>query len=109
MAKRVTRVEEAQEILSALGLPQAQQGKLAAYTLLAVVDIGKSAAWIDAKRRSIRIHEILQFIKSNFKQAYAENTRETVRRQVLHQLEQARVVDRNPDDPTLPTNSPNTH
>ena len=32
-----------------------------------------------------------------------------VRRQVIHQLEQARVVDRNPDEPDLPTNSPRTH
>lgn len=29
-------------------------------------------------------------------------------RQVIHQFEQARLVDRNPDDPTRPTNSPNT-
>ena len=32
-----------------------------------------------------------------------------MRGQVIHQFEQARLVDRNPDDPGLPTNSPRTH
>ena len=34
-----------------------------------------------------------------------QNSRETFRRQSLHQFEQARIVDRNPDNPTRPTNS----
>ena len=38
---------------------------------------------------------------------YAENTRETIRRQTLHQFEQAALAVRNPDDPSRPTNSPN--
>lgn len=37
------------------------------------------------------------------------NTRETFRRQVLHQFVQASVVNYNPDDPTLPVNSPKAH
>jgi hypothetical protein len=49
------------------------------------------------------------FIRRSFGKSYAENSRETVRRQVLHQLVQARVVDLNPDDPSLPTNSPRSH
>lgn len=42
-------------------------------------------------------------------QPYAPNTRETFRRQVLHQFLQARIVDYNPDNPALPVNSPNAH
>ena len=48
-------------------------------------------------------------MRDTYGRDYAENTRETVRRQVIHQLEQARVVDRNPDELDLPTNSPRTH
>ncbi|MGH7925911.1 MAG: BsuBI/PstI family type II restriction endonuclease, partial [Candidatus Binatus sp.] len=40
---------------------------------------------------------------------YAPNTRETVRRQVLHQLVLGGVVDYNPFEPQLPTNSPRAH
>ena len=48
-------------------------------------------------------------MRDTFGRDYAENTRENVRRQVIHQLEQAGVVARNPDNPDLATNSPLTH
>jgi type II restriction enzyme len=92
-----------------LGLPRAQCTKIAGYTILALADLKNSSPWSAAKQRSLRIHDILSFVKRQYRKTYAENTRETIRRQVLHQLEQASVVDRNPDDPTLPTNSPRTH
>ncbi len=44
-------------------------------------------------------------IRKYYDQDYKPNTRETIRRQTLHQFEQARVVDRNCDDPSRPTNS----
>lgn len=103
------KVKEAQRILAAMGLPKAQQGEVAAYTLLALADLGRTTAWNQAKRRSLKIHDMLIFIREKHGKTYAENSRETIRRQVLHQLEQARVVDRNPDEPGLATNSPRTH
>src|SRR5438552_18980072 len=45
------------------------------------------------------------WMRDNFGKDYAANSRETVRRQTIHQFEQARIVNRNPDDPTRPTNS----
>lgn len=50
---------------------------------------------------------MLEFVKDNYNKTYAENTRETIRRQTLHQFEQAGIAERNSDDPTRPTNSPN--
>ncbi len=103
------KVEDGQEILAALGLPPAQQTAIAAYTLLALADVGKRTPWADAKRRSMKIHAIKEWVAEKYRKTYAENTRETFRRQVLHQLVQARVVDINPDAPELATNSPRTH
>jgi hypothetical protein len=51
----------------------------------------------------------MSFVRENFKRDYAENTRETFRRQVLHQFVQAGVADYNPFAPNLPTNSPKAH
>lgn len=53
----------------------------------------------------------MAFVNKHYKkeQPYAPNTRETFRRQVLHQFLQARIVDYNPDNPALPVNSPNAH
>lgn len=103
------KVDDCQEILAALGLPLRQRSRVAAYTLLALAELKKTTPWSAAKRRSLRIHDILGFLRTEYRKVYAENSRETIRRQVLHQFEQASVVDRNPDDPNLSTNSPLTH
>ena len=51
----------------------------------------------------------MDFIRENYRVTYAPNTRETVRRQVLHQLVLAGVADYNPFEPGLATNSPRAH
>jgi len=101
------KIDEGLSILKALGLPKAQQNERSALTLLALLDLKKNTPWSKAKSRLIRIHDILIFIQENYGKQYAENTRETIRRQTLHQFEQAALVARNPDDPLRPTNSPN--
>jgi len=103
------KIEDARDILRALGLPPAQCNEISAITLLALSNISEQDSWEEAARPSLRIHDILIYSRDIYGREYAENTRETVRRQVIHQFEQARVVDKNPDDPSLPTNSPRTH
>lgn len=103
------KIQEAQEILKALGLPPAQQNEISALTLLVLAQLSEETPWTEAKRQSLRVHDMLTEIKARYGREYAENTRETIRRQVLHQFEQAGLVFRNPDDPTLATNSPRTH
>lgn len=102
------RIKEGIKILASLGMPRAQQNERSALTLLAVLDVSSKIKWAGAKKRIIRIHDILTFIEKKYRRKYAENTRETIRRQTLHQLEQAGIVVRNPDDSSRPTNSPNT-
>ena len=92
-----------------LGLPAAQCNEMSALTLLALANLTKSAPWEKVKPVRLRIHDMLVFIQQKYKRKYAENTRETIRRQVIHQFEQARIVNRNPDEPGLATNSPRTH
>ena len=105
----MSKIDEARDILEQLGLPQAQQNEISCLTLLALTGLSESDPWSHASRPSRTIHEILVFMRDVYEKDYAENTRETVRRRVIHQLEQARVVDRNPDAPDLATNSPRTH
>ena len=105
----MSKIDEARDILAQLGLPPAQQNDISCLTLLALTGLSEGNAWSEADKPSRTIHQILVFMRDTYGRDYAENTREVVRRQVIHQLEQARVVDRNPDDPDLPTNSPRTH
>lgn len=106
----MSKIEEAQEILKALGLPPAQFNEMAALTFLALCNIKEKGKWAKANRQSLSVTKgIMTFVNDNYGKSYAPNTRETFRRQVLHQFVQARVVDYNPDDPTLPVNSPRAH
>ncbi len=106
----MSKLEEAQEILKALGLPPAQYNEMAALTFLAVCNIKENDSWANATRQSLGVTKgIMTFVNDNYGKSYAPNTRETFRRQVLHQFVQARVVDYNPDKPDLPVNSPNAH
>lgn len=99
------KIEQGQEILEALGLPSAQQNEISALTLLALSRLSEKTAWKNASNPNLRVHDILLEIKQRYGREYAENSRETIRRRVLHQFEQAGIVIRNADDPTRPTNS----
>lgn len=111
----MSKLIQAQEILKALGMPAAQRNEIAAYTLLALANIKETDPWQEASNHSETIsRHIMSFIAQNYPEAnsgkpYAPNSRETFRRQVLHQFEQGRIVNYNPDNPNLPTNSPNAH
>jgi hypothetical protein len=104
----MSKISDGLSILKALGFPRAQQNERSALTLLALLDVKERTPWSAAKKRTIRIHDILMFVQKHYGKRYAENTRETIRRQTLHQFEQAGIVLRNPDDPLRPTNSPLT-
>ena len=101
------KIKEAVRILQELGMPKAQQNQRSALTLLALLALKKRKPWKDGKKHIIRIHDIMAFILKEYKIKYAENSRETFRKQTLQQFEQAGVVLRNPDNPSRPTNSPN--
>lgn len=99
------KIEQAQEILDSFGLPSAQQNEVSALTLLALAQLSEDAPWKNASSKQLRVHDILVEIKQRYGREYAENSRETVRRKVLHQFEEAGIVIRNIDDPERPTNS----
>lgn len=103
-------IYQAQDILKSLGLPVAQQNEMSALTLLALVGLGPDDSWSAATRtRQSVTKTIMAFIAEQFGKTYAPNTRETFRRQVLHQFVQARIAEYNPFELDLPTNSPRAH
>ena len=103
----MSKKDEALEILRAFGLPRAQQNERSALTLLALAGLGPRGSWAKTQKPLLRIWDIMGFMRDKYGKDYAANSRETIRRQTIHQFEQARLVDRNPDDPSRPTNSGN--
>lgn len=103
-----SKIDEAREILTSLGLPRSQRNVRSGLVLLALANVGKDGSWKDASRPLLRIWDMMGFMRKKYGKIYAANSRETVRRQTIHQFEHARIVDRNPDDPSRPTNSDKT-
>jgi hypothetical protein len=101
----VSKINEAIDVLRKLGLPNEQQNERSGLTLLALANIGPDGDWTAATQGLLRTVDIMQFMRDVYDKDYKPNSRETIRRQTLHQFEQARVANRNPDDPSRPTNS----
>lgn len=98
----MTKLQEAQQILMALGMPAAQQGQVASYTLLALSGAKNNSLWESAEAHWVRIHDIIGYIREHFGVTYAENSRETIRKQALHHFRNAAIV----EDNGRATNSP---
>lgn len=106
LSRRQRRVADAIAILSALGLPQAQQNERSALCLLALLDLSPAAPWADACAPLLGITPIMDWAREHYAKAYAPNTRETMRRQTMHQFVLAGIARYNPDEPSRAVNSP---
>lgn len=95
--------EQVRKMLQNVGMPKKQQTDLCCHVLLAMSNITGTVEWSDATNNWKRIHDIIQFIGDNYGIVYAENSRETVRKQALHHFRNAALV----EDNGKPTNSPN--
>lgn len=102
------RINEALTILGQLGFPRAQLNERSALTLLALLNLKPNASWQTASSPMMGITPMMKFMAQHYGKAYQPNTRETVRRQTVHQFLDAAVIIANPDEPERPINSPKT-
>ena len=100
------KIQEALAILSGLGMPRAQRNDRSALTLLALLDLKPGDSWLAAADPLRGITPIMDFVRDHYGRTYAPNTRETFRRQTMHQFVQAGIAVSNPDDPERAINSP---
>lgn len=99
-------IKDALIILEALGLPRQQQNDRSALCLLALLNLTPEKTWAQAENPLVGITPMMDFSRDKYGKNYAPNTRETFRRQTIHQFEQAGIVLYNPDKPDRPVNSP---
>lgn len=101
------KIESTIRILKDLGLPRAQQNERSALTLLSLIDLKPNDDWSDISNRPLLgVTPIMDWVREHYGKEYAPNTRETFRRQTLHQFVDAGLILYNPDKPDRPVNSP---
>lgn len=99
----MSKIEEAREILKELQVPDKQQTDLCCFALLAMANINEQDLWASATNDWIRIHDVIAYTKINYSVTYAENSRETFRKQAMHHFRNAAFI----EDNGKATNSPN--
>ena len=99
----MSKVEEARAILKELQVPAKQQADLCCFVLLAMANIKEQDLWLSATNEWIRIHDVIAYTKEHYGVAYAENSRETFRKQAMHHFRNAAFI----EDNGKATNSPN--
>ena len=97
------KIEETREFLQMIGMPKAQQADICCYVILAMAGVKPDMSWSETTNEWIRIHDIIQFVNTFYDMSYAENSRETFRKQALHRFRTAALI----EDNGKATNSPN--
>ena len=99
------KMKEAAILLATLELPEAQQNDRSKRVFLSLANIKPSEKWNNASAPLLTTAQIMKFIADEYQHSYATNTRESIRKETLHQFEQAGLIERNRDDPQRATNS----
>lgn len=106
MPDKPRHLAEALAILSDLGMPRPQRNDRTALCLLALLNLTRNKKWRDAQSPLLGITPIMEWSREHYGRLYAPNTRETFRRQSMHQFVAAGIALYNPDKPDRPVNSP---
>lgn len=100
------KLNQALEVLRSLGMPKAQQNERSALTLLSLLNLEPNGTWQELSSPLLGVTPIMEWCKDIYGKEYAPNTRETFRRQTLHQFVSGGLCLYNPDDPGRAVNSP---
>ncbi len=102
----MAKIEEAIKIIAALGFPRAQQNERSGLSLLALIQLQRNGSWQRLQEPMLGVRAILDFCRNEYKKPYAENSRESFRKETLHQFVSGGLALQNPDQPSRPPNSP---
>ncbi|GAB2576001.1 hypothetical protein GCM10027168_06220 [Streptomyces capparidis] len=110
------KVAEAKEVLAAMGMPKQQQNTRTALVLLSMFDLRPAQEWAEVKSNTLGITECMDWMAENYPDIpkgrkdptrYAPNSRESVRKESVHQLVSAGILLKNSDAPGRAKNDKN--
>lgn len=104
----MSKIEEAKDIIIQLDFPKAQHNDRSALCLLALLNLKEGDEWSNSENPLIGITPMMDFAEDNYSVIYKANSRESFRRESIHQFRDAGLILYNPDKPDRPVNSPKT-
>ncbi|MDQ0215559.1 hypothetical protein J2S13_001977 [Oikeobacillus pervagus] len=100
------KLQEAKDILKQLGMPPKQYNDRSGYVFLALAGVKEEDSWADASINSLRIVDMMEFMAKHYGKIYKPNSRETIRKESIHQFVDGAIAVSNDDDDERATNSP---
>lgn len=97
--------EEAKDLLKLFEFDAKRYNDMAARTFLSLLNLREGDSWSQATNNRSGVRGLMDWMRNNLDFPIAENSRETIRREVLHQFVAAAFCEHNDDDPDRPTNS----
>lgn len=115
-AQQERKLDEAKEILAAIGMPLKQQNTRTALVLLSMFNLSPTQEWATVSSNTLGITECMDWMADRYPDIpkgtkdpsrYAPNSRESVRKESVHQLIDAGILVKNSDAPGRATNDKN--
>ncbi len=101
------RIAEAQKLLEDFGFDRPRYSKRSARVLVSLLGMKPNTPWAAAQPQEFRISQVMAWIGTHWNFLYASGTRETIRRQTMHQFVDAGFAVQNSEAPGTAINSQN--
>lgn len=102
----MSKLEDSKVILKSLGMPKQQYNDRSGYVLLSLAGIKEHDDWQMATDNLMRIKDMMDFMCDNYGKCYKPNSRETIRKESIHQFIAGGIIIANNDNSKRATNSP---
>ncbi|MGW5879016.1 hypothetical protein ACWFMI_20945 [Nocardiopsis terrae] len=104
-ALRSQRIDDARQALGKMGFDSARSSERSAYVLLSLLNLKPEQEWKNAQMPILRLTEMMEWIREEYKRVYAPNTQEMMRSLIIRGFVDSGLIIQNPDNPDRPINS----
>ena len=88
-------IEQARDFLTRIGAPAKQCNDMCCYVLVALSNMAQKSTWNEAENPWMGPHDIIVYLDMNSIKSYAENSRETIRKNCLRPFRDLAIIEDN--------------
>ena len=88
-------IEQARDFLTQVGAPAKQCNDMCCYVLVALSNMAQKSTWTEAENPWMGPHDIIVYLDVNNIKSYAENSRETIRKNCLRPFRDLAIIEDN--------------
>lgn len=89
------RMDEARDFLSQINVPIKQRNDSCCYVLIALSNMAVKGTWQEAENPWMGIHDIIVYLENHGLKSYAENSRESIRKNGIHPFRDLAIIEDN--------------